>query len=76
MANKLAEEIQQINNWFSYHKPEGDQAERYEQLRAAGGALGRVIAALCPESHDRDVAIDHVRSAIHWANASIACQEK
>jgi ketosteroid isomerase-like protein len=62
-----------VENWFSYHAPVGDQARRYEDLRAGGGELATRIIALTPPGPDQDEAIRLVRSAVHWANAAIAC---
>jgi hypothetical protein len=62
-----------LDNWFSYHAPEGDQAERYEQIRAAGKAFAEKLAELCPDSADRTAAIRCIRNAVYAANASIAC---
>ncbi len=69
-------EAEQLNNWFSYHPPIDDQAERYEKLRAAGKRFAEEIVALCPSSADRTVAIRHIRDAVYSANASIACGGK
>ena len=67
---------QELDNWFSYHKPEGDQASRYERLRAAGKALAEVIVAETPASADQTVAIRKIREAIMAANSAIACGGK
>lgn len=67
---------EQINNWFSYHPPIENQAERYERIRAAGKAFAEVLVAECPESADRTVAIRKIREAVYSANASIACGGK
>lgn len=70
------QEQEQLDNWFTYHAPGPGDADRYEQLRAAGGQLARVICELCPPSADRTAAIRKVREAIFTANASIACGGK
>lgn len=62
-----------IENWFSYHPPKGDQAQRYEEIRAAAKHFAMRIADLCPASADRTVALRCVRDAVMNANASIAC---
>jgi hypothetical protein len=63
----------QIANWFTYHRPEGDQPARYEELRAAGKVLAEVIVRLTPPSVDQRAAIRLVREAVFTANAAIAC---
>ena len=60
-------------NWFTYHPPVGDQAERYELLREAGHAFAMAILMYCPSCLDRTTAIRKVREAVMDANASIAC---
>lgn len=67
---------EQLDNWFSYHRPEGDEAARYEQLRAGGKVLAELICELCPPSADRTVSIRKIREAVYSANASIACKGK
>lgn len=67
---------EEIENWFQYHAPVGDQAQRYERLRAAGKELASVMLELCPASADRTVAIRKIREAVYSANASIACGGK
>jgi len=62
-----------LNNWFSYHPPVGDQAQRYEQIRAAGKVFAEKLVELCPPSADRTAAIRKIREAVYSANASIAC---
>ena len=69
-------EQEQLNNWFSYHPPIDDQAQRYEQIRAAGKAFAEKLVELCPPSADRTVAIRKIREAVYSANASIACGGK
>ena len=65
-----------IDNWFSYHAPQGDQAERYGRIREAGAAFARVIEAETPASADQTAAIRKVREAVMTANAAIACGGK
>lgn len=60
---------------FTYHPPQGDQAQRYEQLRAAGLVLADKINRLAPESAEKTLAIRRVQEAVMYANAAIACNE-
>ena len=75
-AARPMSEQERLTNWFSYHPPIADQAERYERLRAAGKAFAETIVALCPQSADRNAALRKVREAVYDANASIACGGK
>lgn len=69
-------DAKQIDNIFTYHKPFGQQAQKYEELRAYGGRLAQLINAVCPESREKSLAITQVQQAIMWANAAIAINEK
>lgn len=69
-------DVGRIENWFQYHPPVGDQAQRYERIRAAGKEFAKVLVELCPPSADRTAAIRKVREAVFTANAAIACGGK
>lgn len=66
-------EQEHLDNVFSYHSPVGDQATTYQEIRAAGKALAEAIYERVPAGPDREMAVDHVRAAVMWANAGIAC---
>lgn len=65
-----------LENWFQYHAPEGDQGERYIKIRAAGMVFAQAIRDHTPPSPDQTVAIRKVREAVMTANAAIACGGK
>lgn len=65
----------EIEQLFTYHAPKPDQIARYGTLRDAGKELAILLIDTCPDSRERDQAIDKLREAIMWANASIACNE-
>lgn len=60
---------------FIYHPPKGNQAERYEIIRNAALGFAEVLERQCPESSEKAVAINKIREAVMWANASIATRE-
>lgn len=62
----------ELENWFTYHAPNGTQPERYVALREAGKQLATLIAQCCPESREQSLAITKLEEAIFWANAGIA----
>lgn len=64
-----------VNN-FTYHKPFGDQPERYVALRDAAKEFAATILRLCPESRERSVALTELETSVFWANAAIARNEK
>jgi len=65
-----------IDNVFTYHPPFGDQQARYEDIRENGKNMANIINVHCPAtSIEKAAAIAHLRMAIMWANAAIACNE-
>lgn len=64
-----------IENIFKYHKPIGNQPERYEQIRAKAKELAQLILDTCPESRERSLAFTNIEQGVMWANASIARNE-
>lgn len=66
---------QTLNRYFTYHAPKSNQPERYEKIRSEGKKLSETIITNCPSSKERDIAIEKIREAVMWTNASIACNE-
>lgn len=67
---------QRLENDFTYHKPFGNQPERYEQIRNNAKWLAELIVALCPDSRERSLALTSLEEAVFWGNAAIARNEK
>lgn len=63
---------ERIENNFTYHRPSGDQPERYERIRAKAKELAYLIDELCPDSREKSLAMTQLEDAVMWANASIA----
>lgn len=66
--------VDNLDDTFTYHKPTGDQPERYERVRAAAKTFAGAILENCPSSADRAAAIRKVREAMMTANMSIATE--
>jgi len=64
-----------IDNLFCYHPPTGEQAARYELLRAKAREYARLIQSLTPASAEQTLAIRALHLASMHANAAIACNE-
>jgi len=64
-----------VDNVFMYHAPKGDQAQRYEALRAAGKVFALLVDESCPASREKSTALTKIQEAVMWANASIAVNE-
>lgn len=66
---------QDIDNWFTYHSPTGNQPGRYELLRNKAKELANLIIENTPSSADQTAAIRKLRECVMTANASIACED-
>jgi len=64
--------LERIENDFTYHAPQGDQAARYEKMRATAKAFAQQIVELCPDGRERSTALSKLEESIMWANAGIA----
>ncbi|GMV84113.1 MAG: hypothetical protein AMXMBFR7_52970 [Planctomycetota bacterium] len=64
-----------LDNLFRYHKPHGDQPERYERIRHCARLFAGVILEDTPPGADQAAAIRHLRECVMTANAAIACGE-
>jgi hypothetical protein len=76
MSNSMSFEQYEIENNFTYHKPFGNQPERYEKLRSKAKELANLILELCPKSREKSLAFTKLEESIMWANSSIARNEK
>lgn len=73
---KIPERVQQqIESNFTHHPPKGDQAQRYERLRAAAKTLAVEIAESTPPSREQALALTNLEQACFWTNAAIARNE-
>lgn len=66
----------EVERQFTYHAPTSEQVTKYNDLRQAAKELALKIALLCPDSSEKGNALDKLREAVMWANASIACEEE
>lgn len=65
-----------LKNNFLYHKPFGDQPNRYEGIRAYGMVMAQHILDSTPISREQSLALTKIEEAVFWANAAIARNEK
>ena len=66
---------QELENRFTHHAPRGDQAARYEVLRAAALAFAKMIVELTPCSPEQARSLNSLDEAVMLANAAIARNE-
>lgn len=64
-----------IQRVFTYYAPKNGQSVRYERIRTMARQYAELVDTLCPDSHEKDVALDRLREAVMWANAAIAVNE-
>jgi len=64
-----------IENWFVYHPPVGDQIERYARIRSGAKMLAEIIATCTPNGDEQKEAIMLLRKCAMMANAAIACDK-
>lgn len=57
---------------YSYHSPTQALAEVHQELRVHALHLATHIRNLCPNTRETVYALDRLREAVMWANASIA----
>lgn len=75
-GGRFALQAEDLDNWFTYHPPGGNQPERYSRIREAVKEVASLIYNLCPGSRERSLAFTKLREASMWANAAIACNEE
>ena len=71
-----------LDNWFTYHTPEGDVAkhpgvtkqEAYIRIREAGKYMAQIVIDCTPECADQTATIRLIRQAVMTANQAIACE--
>ena len=68
-------DAKELENRFTYHKPGGNQNDRYVALRGVAKQLAMLIVETTPESREQSLAITELEQSIFWANAAIARRE-
>lgn len=61
-----------VDEIFSYHKPDDEQIEKYKMIRNYAKILAELIIDLVPENTEREISLNGLRSVVMWANAGIA----
>ena len=67
---------EQLENSFTYHRPQGNQPERYERIRDEAGRMAQLIATNTPESREQSLALTRLDEVVMFANAAIARSEQ
>jgi hypothetical protein len=61
-----------IEDLFTYHAPEGHQAQQYEAIRNGAKAFAYIALENSPTSADQTAAIRKLRECVMTLNAAIA----
>ncbi len=65
-----------IDKRFTYHPPEGNDWEKYQEIRQAARDFAQLINELCPAGREKSLAIIKLEESVMWANAGIAREKK
>lgn len=63
----------EIDNWYEYHAPRGEQVDVYEQIRAKAKDLAELFNLHAPACADTTAAHRELRAAVMAMNLAIAC---
>lgn len=63
---------ERIENAYTYHAANDEQAEKYQRIRAKAKELAYLIEEECPNSREKSLAMTKLEEASMWANASVA----
>lgn len=61
-----------IEEYFTYHKPDDEDIRKYYEIREKAKELAYLIVKECPKGKESGVALDKLKEGVMWANASIA----
>jgi len=75
-ANKMGREpvdaLIDLAMRFGHSPPKADHPKRHELIRAHALSFASQIVAICPDSRERAAALNHIDTAMLFANAAIA----
>lgn len=63
----------ELENWFTYHAPTGEQQSKYLLIRATALDFAKILLANTPPGADQSAAIRQLRECVMTANQAIAC---
>ena len=66
---------QDIDNWFTYHAPVGDQQARYVAIRDKAKEFAELINLSTRPCADQTAALRKLRETVMAVNLTIACNE-
>lgn len=63
---------EQIEKRFTYHPPQGDQAQKYQEIRDTAKSFALRLRELCIDNREFATALTKLDEVVFFANASIA----
>lgn len=67
---------QDIENRFTYHKPDSSKNMIFVQMRELARDFAYFIVRNTPESREQSLAITKLEEVVFWANAGLARKEE
>jgi hypothetical protein len=64
----------ELENRFTYHKPDDAKKVLHERIRGGCLALAELIDQGCPSGREQSLAMTNVEQAMFWANARSSVQ--
>ncbi len=61
-----------IDTAFTYHAPNNEQLQKYDEIRMAAREFAHLIARHTAQSGEQMLALRALEQAVMWANAAIA----
>ncbi len=61
-----------IHTAFTYHAPNNEQLQKYDEIRMAAREFAHLIARHTAQSGEQMLALRALEQAVMWANAAIA----
>jgi len=68
--------LERVQHTFQYHPPYGTQVQRYTDIRLMARQFATLLIERVPPGLERTQALADLRTAVMWANAGIACNER
>ena len=72
MMHRLPKVHDDIRRRFDFHPANQDTGPLHTEVRAAHRQLAEWVVDSIPDSPERDVALEHLQSAMMWCNAAVA----
>ena len=69
-------DLDKLCNIFTYHKPIGNQSDRYDDIRNTAKNFAMLLKQVTPPSREQSIALTKLEEVCFWANAAIARNEK